>query len=432
MKMKKERNILPTRNNHLGGGTLSKKDQPDGLTKFKKNSKQKKMIIGSIVGLIVLVGGITLYRTFALYEEKKEFNVLRGKVPEFTSGDITIAAIIDGEASSIIPGKEDGYVFESITCNNGAEAEWNSDTWKITIGNLSKSKTTCTVSFKTKETNPSKGSAIDYIVNLSSSSEEIVNDGTEDNNIRYIGSNPNNYVLFNNELWRIIGVMNNIEDSNGNKGSYVKIIRNESIGSYSWDNKNTNGINSWPNSSLRAVISYGPYTKRTSGRCPSGQNGATTVCNFSETGLTSEALDMLIRVNWPYGRRVGSNGTASSFYTSESQSTTQEIVGLMSPSDYGYAVGGSVRATCLNTYLSNYNSNCVNNNWLYIKSLAQWTIVAVSEESDTAFYVSTSGTIGSNWYVFNRMAVRPVVFLKPEIIIESGTGTSLDPFILGT
>ena len=128
--------------------------------------------------MILLVGGITLYRTFALYEEKKEFNVLRGKVPEFTSGDITIAAIIDGEASSIIPGKEDGYVFESITCNNGAEAEWNSDTWKITIGNLSKSKTTCTVSFKTKETNPSKGSAIDYIVNLSSSSEEIVNDGT--------------------------------------------------------------------------------------------------------------------------------------------------------------------------------------------------------------------------------------------------------------
>lgn len=32
-----------------------------------------------------------------------------------------------------------------------------------------------------------------------------------DNNgdVRYYGENPNNYVTFNNELWRIIGVLNN-------------------------------------------------------------------------------------------------------------------------------------------------------------------------------------------------------------------------------
>ena len=46
-----------------------------------------------------------------------------------------------------------------------------------------------------------------------------------DNNVRYIGSNPNNYVEFNNELWRIIGVFD----------GKIKIIRMNSIGSYSFD-----------------------------------------------------------------------------------------------------------------------------------------------------------------------------------------------------
>ena len=56
-------------------------------------------------------------------------------------------------------------------------------------------------------------------------------DNTPDENIRYYGSNPNNYVLFNNELWRIIGVF----------GDNVKLVRNESLGILSWDV--TSGIN---------------------------------------------------------------------------------------------------------------------------------------------------------------------------------------------
>ena len=52
-------------------------------------------------------------------------------------------------------------------------------------------------------------------------------------NIRYYGASPNNYIYFNCdaypetncELWRIIGVVD----------GKVKLIRNESIGDYSWD-----------------------------------------------------------------------------------------------------------------------------------------------------------------------------------------------------
>ena len=52
--------------------------------------------------------------------------------------------------------------------------------------------------------------------------------GANDNNYRYSGSNPNNYVKFNNELWRIIGVIN----------GKVKIIRNEAITTRTYTDNN--------------------------------------------------------------------------------------------------------------------------------------------------------------------------------------------------
>jgi len=77
---------------------------------------------------------------------------------------------------------------------------------------------------------------VDTIIDLASTSEEIVDDETVDHNLRYIGANPNNYVRFNGELWRIIGVMNNMKTNESDAGeSRIKLIRAESIGNYSWD-----------------------------------------------------------------------------------------------------------------------------------------------------------------------------------------------------
>jgi len=57
--------------------------------------------------------------------------------------------------------------------------------------------------------------------------EELIDDETIDHNLRYVGASPNNYVRFNNELWRVIGVMNNVGDGNGNSETRLKIIRSE-------------------------------------------------------------------------------------------------------------------------------------------------------------------------------------------------------------
>ena len=72
---------------------------------------------------------------------------------------------------------------------------------------------------------------VTYITNLyedsiTRASNNLKKDNTEDKNIRYYGANPNNYVRFNNELWRIIGIF----------GNNVKLIRNDRLGWLSWDN----------------------------------------------------------------------------------------------------------------------------------------------------------------------------------------------------
>ena len=156
--------------------------------------------------------------------------------------------------------------------------------------------------------------------------DELKFDNTTDNNLRYIGANPNNYVSFNNELWRIIGVFNNIDDGTGKKETRLKIIRNEPIGTYSWDNKASGtgssiseyGSNDWSDSALQLVLNSGAYWNRTSGECPYGRNGATTSCDFSATGLTEEAKSMISNAKWNLGGTSSytsiSNGLASHFY----------------------------------------------------------------------------------------------------------------------
>ncbi len=285
---------------------------------------------------------------------------------------------------------------------------------------------------------------------------ELKFDNTTDNNLRYVGANPNNYVSFNNELWRIIGVFNNIDDGTGTKETRLKIIRDESIGKYSWDNKASGtgsstsgyGSNDWSDSALQIMLNEGAYWNRTSGSCPSGQNGATTSCDFSSTGLTAEAKSMIGNTKWNLGGTASytssSNGLASHWYTYErgtdvySGRPTEWIgkVGLMYPSDYGYATSGGSstnRETCLNTALSNWSSSnvsdCKNNDWLYDSENYQWTITPYSSRSDHVFYVHSSGYV-ARYKASDSYAVSPALYLSSNVKISGGDGSEGNPYTL--
>ena len=282
--------------------------------------------------------------------------------------------------------------------------------------------------------------------------DELKFDNTADNNLRYVGADPNNYVSFNNELWRIIGVFNNIDDGTGTKETRLKIIRSEPIGKYSWDNKasgtgsstSADESNDWSDSALQIVLNEGAYWNRTSGECPSGQNGATTSCDFTSTGLTEEAKSMIGNAKWNLGGLSSPLNISSSFYTSERGTTvysgrpTEWIgkIGLMYPSDYGYATsGGSTtnRETCLNTELLNWNgssvSDCFNNDWLYNSSNSQWTLTPYSRYSYYVFLVHSTWHVYSD-YAYGRIAVSPALYLSSNVKISGGEGTESSPFQL--
>ena len=292
--------------------------------------------------------------------------------------------------------------------------------------------------------------AVDTIKEIAASNpEQIVDDGTADHNLRYIGADPNNYVSFNNELWRIIGVMNNIDDGTRNKETRLKIIRDESIGEYSWDNKASGtgsstseyGSNDWSDSALQQVLNSGAYWNRTSGECPSGANGATTACDFTNTGLTSDAKSLISNAVWNLGGIDLAFYPTPTFYTAErgtAVSTGRPTtwigqIGLMYPSDYGYATdGGSIgRDACLSYNLASWNSynDCYNNDWLYKSRTYQWTLTPSSNHAYTVLY-AYSGVFLNIANLNSSNAVFPVLYLSSNVRISRGDGSHDNPYTL--
>ena len=278
---------------------------------------------------------------------------------------------------------------------------------------------------------------------------------------RYIGADPNNYVKFNDELWRIIGVFDT-DDGTGKVEKRLKIIRNESIGNYSWDNKDTTtgaetayGKNEWTDARLNYLLNPGHesetnggslYWNRKSGTCYKGQNNSTTSCDFTSTGLTDTAKSMIGDAKWYLGGSSTYNDvTPPMFYTRERGTTVYSghstswigKVGLMYPSDYGYATSGGSstnRNSCLAKKLYNWDSSgysdCKNNDWMYNSNIWQWTMSPRAVNSYDVFFVSYAGFV-SNSIANDTYAGRPVVYLKSTIKVISGSGTTSSPYILG-
>ena len=280
---------------------------------------------------------------------------------------------------------------------------------------------------------------------------------------RYIGADPNNYVKFNDELWRIIGVFDT-DDGTGKVEKRLKIIRNESIGNYSWDNKDKTtgaetayGKNEWTDARLNYLLNPGHesetvggslYWNRGAGNCYKGKNNAITACNFTTTGLTEKAKAMIGNAKWYLGGAVNlnssSNGLASHFYKYERGTTVYSgrstswtgKVGLMYPSDYGYATSGGTttnRASCLAEEMYSWGdssvSDCKNNDWMYKSSIYQWTIMTRQDIANYVFIVHRTGLVYSS-SAYSDDGVRPVVHLKSTIKVISGSGTKESPYIL--
>ena len=274
--------------------------------------------------------------------------------------------------------------------------------------------------------------------------------GAGDNSYRYAGANPNNYVCFGStttscpteNLYRIIGVLND-------NGEYqVKLIKSDYTTSamlgtdgrdYSGSYVDTNGESSYYKGNMtQSDIATYRWNYDTSVSTLGSNNWTTSELNtlnlntnyWNYLGATWQNL--IAPTTWHLGG-MPSYGTAKQFYDVErnnagygsNPTTYTDEIGLMYPSDYGYAA----YPDAWTTNLSSYNSSTVrDNNWMYI-GLHEWTITPSSSYSNRVFYLLSSGNLHAN-NAHLGFSVRPVFYLKSNVEYNGGTGTESDPFTL--
>ena len=165
---------------------------------------------------------LCLYFAYSKFFVSEEQAVIRTTVGDFIYGDIVISAYIDGEYSNTIPGKDDGYIVEKVSCDNDAIGKWNSDDWGIMVTDLSK-RTKCNVYFKKKP--DSKVPEIIAQLDTSGKCPTVNDDGSVNvtgveatngylckakdaygDSYYYRGNVTNNYVKFADKYWRIVRI----------------------------------------------------------------------------------------------------------------------------------------------------------------------------------------------------------------------------------
>ena len=287
---------------------------------------------------------------------------------------------------------------------------------------------------------------LEKIVHSADSSLQI--GATEDiTEYRYRGANPNNYAIFNNETWRIIGVFPT-EGSDGTIENRIKLIRSESIGDAYWNsNDGTTGLSSKDNDySLNRLIDSN-NSKNNSQKLAGFEPGK-VICDVNNNNWATSALNsyldatyyeniqnknMIDKVKYYLGGLLNNEMTVSGAYISERQisgpnyfasgndTNIMNYIALMYTSDYGYAASDKC-----NSSLNSYNTTeCTSNNWLYSKNIEHLLMHVAS--SNTIFNIGSNGALTKNNCVNDKEAVRPVLYLKPNVKI-SGTGTTSDPY----
>ena len=265
-------------------------------------------------------------------------------------------------------------------------------------------------------------------------------------NIRYTGLKPNNYITFNKETWRIIGVFNVYNVETNKYERLIKIVRGSSLGNYSWDTSESSinsgyGINEWSQADLMIELNN-DYLGTNTGTTTwfNGQNDQQTGSYDYNKNIQDEYVNKIATVRWNLGGLSNPTKPASSLYVEE-RGTSHVItddtertdfysdkIGLMYPSDYGYA---SSNVACRNT--TSLVSNCRVNNWLYAFGL-YWTLSSLTTDGYTALsvfnlpqnlqYSFRSDNTSTAW------AVYPTLYLKQSVKITGGTGTSTNPYTI--
>ena len=271
---------------------------------------------------------LCLYFAYSKFFVSEEQAAIRTTVGDFIYGDVVISAYIDGEYSSTIPGKNDGYVVDKVSCDNGAVGEWNNDDWGLLTTNLSK-RTKCNVYFKKVVSK-----VPDIIAQLDTSgkcptmnADGSVNvTGVEATNgylckakdaygdsYYYRGNVTNNYVKFADKYWRIVRI---------NGDGTVRVIYDGTSAHANGDNSadrqiGTSAFNSSYNDNAYVGYMYGQMGASTYAAAHANTNDSTIkayIDNWYKTNIVGTTNAQYIVDNiFCNDRSISSNKPSSSY-----------------------------------------------------------------------------------------------------------------------
>ena len=203
------------------------------------------------------------------------------------------------------------------------------------------------------------------------------------------------------------------DDGTGNIENRIKLIKDQSIGNYKWD---TGDSNNWDRPATLNTELNTTYLNSLDSTAQS-MIGNTKYYLGGYNNTPNVQKDVM----YQYERKI--NG--STYYNGSNPNNFIGKLALMYASDYGYAASDECTQN-----LSNYNdTTCTVYNWLYNLKDKEWLLPQSARGGSHAFYVYSNGYVGYNFDVYNnQLAVRPVIYLKYNVQISSGDGTSSNPY----
>ena len=446
------------------------------LERFKEKNNKRKLVIIFTFCCILLLAGVFLYTSYAIFTEEKEFNVINGTYQD--PGDIYFAYYVDGQITRELPKQNTGYIFdaEQSNCTNGVIPVFDNSTWEFTAkysnyNATNYTRTKCNLYFKTgtKTVSTALGdlSVYTYTPDFTKSAcddetceshEKGIFETTDEDGATYYyrGSVENNYVSFAGYYWRIIringdGTIRMIYDGtvahpNGESSTDRQVGTSAFNSSYT-DNMyvgymytsgeahglGTSSIIKQANDNFYTsnLASYASYIDTDAGFC--GDRSTLHLQSGAGTGTTITYYSAYFRVSTSTPDLSCEN--TSDLYTISSSNKGNKAltypIGLVTADEV--MISGSSGGVFDGSY--KYQKAAPNS---YITTgTSFWTMTPVGGHIPCgyAYWASFMFTVLSEGYfddhsAFNSNGLRPVINLRSDIEIASGSGTQNDPYVL--
>lgn len=236
-------------------------------------------------------------------------------------------------------------------------------------------------------------------IEIVESGDGLYKDDSEETKYIYKGTNPNNYIKWNGELWRIVSISD----------QQVKLVKAIPLEDLQPFNEDLN--NQWENTSLREYLN-------------------TTYLNK----FSAKEKQQILSVPFYVGAIEYNNDNLQQQITDEQSAVWVGQVGLITASEFLKANENVVQCGTLLDNNRNYNV-CRDTNWLLSDSKDQyisWWTMTPSKLFDTYSFVVNQnyGELLYNMVAMNY-AVRPVISIDLRDNVLVGTGTKEVPYEIG-